>query len=76
MFPKFLHMQGIRLQLWDQNGTGKTTLLRDVIKGKAAIRLGENVKMAYLFRCMGSALRMKPLFLRILDAGFDTDDPG
>ncbi|MFR7952817.1 MAG: hypothetical protein ACLU4P_04600 [Ruminococcus sp.] len=49
------------------NGTGKTTLLRDIIKGEnPAIRLGENVKMAYFSRCMGRYLMRRPLSLRIL----------
>ena len=52
MFPRFF-MQGISCNC-GTNGTGKTTLLRDVIKGEnPAIRLGENVKMAYLSQMHG-----------------------
>ncbi len=52
----------------------KTTLLRDVIKGNPAIRLGENVKMAYLLDAWEI---VDEATVRILgDTGFDTDDPG
>ena len=57
------------------NGTGKTTLLRDVIKGEnPAIRLGENVKMAYLSQMHGEVFDEKATVLKNFeDAGFDTD---
>ena len=58
------------------NGTGKTTLLRDIIKGEnPAIRLGENVKMAYLSQMHGEVFDEKATVLKNFeDAGFDTDD--
>ena len=57
------------------NGTGKTTLLRDLVKGEnPAIRLGENVKIAYLSQMHGEVFQEKETVLKNFeDAGFETD---
>ena len=67
---------GDKVAIVGPNGTGKTTLLRDVIKGEnPAIRLGENVKMAYLSQMHGEVFDEKATVLKNFEnAGFDTDD--
>lgn len=67
---------GDKVAIVGPNGTGKTTLLRDIIKGEnPAIRLGENVKMAYLSQMHGEVFDEKATVLKNFeDAGFDTDD--
>ena len=67
---------GDKVAIVGPNGTGKTTLLRDIIKGEnPAIRLGENVKMAYLSQMYGEVFDEKATVLKNFEnAGFDTDD--
>ena len=66
---------GEKVAIVGPNGTGKTTLLRDIIRGEnPAIRLGENVKMAYLSQMHGEVFNEKATVLKNFeDAGFDTD---
>ena len=66
---------GEKVAIVGPNGTGKTTLLRDIIRGEnPAIRLGENVKMAYLSQMHGEVFDEKATVLKNFeDAGFDTD---
>ena len=66
---------GEKVAIVGPNGTGKTTLLRDIIRGEnPAIHLGENVKVAYLSQMHGEVFDEKATVLKNFeDAGFDTD---
>ena len=66
---------GEKVAIVGPNGTGKTTLLRDIIRGEnPAIHLGGNVKMAYLSQMHGEVFDEKATVLKNFeDAGFDTD---
>lgn len=66
---------GEKVAIVGPNGTGKTTLLRDIIRGgNPAIHLGENVKVAYLSQMHGEVFDEKATVLKNFeDAGFDTD---
>ena len=66
---------GDKVAIVGPNGTGKTTLLRDIIKGEnPAIRLDKNVKIAYLSQMHGEVFDEKASVLKNFeDAGFNTD---
>lgn len=56
------------------NGTGKTTLLRDIFKNSnKAIEVNDNIKMAYLSQLQGEMLNdSNTIMEEFLDAGFNT----
>lgn len=58
------------------NGTGKTTLLRDIFKNnQPSIEINENLKLAYLSQLQGETLKDSNTILHeFIDAGFETYD--
>ncbi|NGZ76548.1 ABC-F family ATP-binding cassette domain-containing protein [Saccharibacillus alkalitolerans] len=58
------------------NGTGKTTLLRDIFRGEhPSIRIHEGTKIAYLSQLQGETLKDSNTILHeFIDAGFETYD--
>lgn len=56
------------------NGTGKTTLLRDIFKNiNNAIKINENIKMAYLSQHQSDTLNYSNTIMNeFLDSGFNT----
>jgi len=58
------------------NGTGKTTLLRDIFRnGHEAIRINPDAKIGYLSQLQGETLKDSNTILHeFIDAGFDTYD--
>nr|WP_300003573.1 ATP-binding cassette domain-containing protein [Tissierella sp.] len=59
-----------------QNGTGKSTLLRDLFKNKnEAIKFGEGVEVAYLSQLQGEMLdESNTVKQELFDAGFKTSE--
>ena len=64
-----------KVALIGQNGTGKTTLFRDIYnKSSDAISIGEGVHLAYLSQLQGEILNEKNTILdEFFDAGFQTN---
>jgi ATP-binding cassette subfamily F protein 3 len=58
------------------NGTGKTTLLRDIFKNNQdSIEINDNIKAAYLSQLQGETLKDTNTILHeFIDAGFETYD--
>ncbi|MGO4529153.1 ABC-F family ATP-binding cassette domain-containing protein [Paenibacillus sp. 2TAF8] len=58
------------------NGTGKTTLLRDIFKNNQdSIEINEDLKLAYLSQLQGETLKDSNTILHeFIDAGFETYD--
>ncbi len=65
-----------KVALIGSNGTGKTTLLRDIFKNNnASIEINENVKMAFLSQLQGEMLNESDTILEEFFAmGFKTND--
>ncbi len=63
-----------KVALIGSNGTGKTTLLRDVFKNNLeAIEINDNVKVAYLSQLQGEMINEdNTIFEEFFDAGFKT----
>lgn len=65
-----------KVALIGQNGTGKTTLLRDIYKNEnSSIELGEDVKVAFLSQLQGEMLNEAGTVQdEFFEAGFETYD--
>lgn len=63
-----------KVALVGSNGTGKTTLLRDIFKNNNdSIKLNEDIKVAYLSQLQGETLNESNTILEeFLDLGFET----
>lgn len=66
---------GEKAAIVGENGTGKTTLLRDIYKNKSAsIHISPNVKTAYLSQMHGEVFNEKESVLKNFeDAGFENE---
>ncbi len=67
---------GEKVSIVGANGTGKTTLIRDILKNEhPSIHIAEDVKYACLSQLQGEAMDDGRTVLRVMqDAGFDTRD--
>lgn len=67
---------GEKVAIVGSNGTGKTTILRDIYKNRhPSVSLGENVKTAYLSQMHGEVFDEKETVLKNFEnVGFETDE--
>ena len=65
-----------KVALIGSNGTGKTTLLRDIFKNNhASIEINSDIEVAYLSQLQGEILNVSNTILEeFFDAGFETRD--
>ena len=68
--------EGEKVSIVGANGTGKTTLIKDILKNEhPAIHIAEDVKYACLSQLQGEAMDDGRTVLRVMqDVGFDTRD--